>query len=193
MKTIEIQIEGTTPMLQHRMDEATLFGLLGAKQKKTKVAEELTPRDIANKAAYKDDQGYYIPMEYVVGAFRYTASDYKESNKSRKSLKTVAAGIFRPCTDRTHLLGDDNKPLQNFEVDVRKATNHTKGAIAVCRPRFDRWKAKFHVNIDDTVISVPLAQQILEDAGKRSGIGSFRVSKGGYFGQFRITEWKEVQ
>jgi len=193
MKTVEISIEGTTPLLQHRMDEEALFGLLGAKQKKAKVAEELTPRDIANKAAYKDEAGYYIPLEYVVGAFRYTASDYKESNKSRKSLKTVAAGVFRPVADRAHLLGEDGKPLQNFEVDIRKATNHTKGAVAVCRPRFDRWRAKFAVNIDDTVIAVPTAQAILEDAGKRSGIGSFRVSKGGYFGQFRITEWKEVQ
>lgn len=192
MKTIEVHIEGTTPLLQHRMDEETLFGLLGAKQKKAKAVEELTPRDIANKAAYKDDAGYYIPMEYVVGAFRYTASDYKESNKSRKSLKTVAAGIFRPVTDRTHLLDAEDKPIQSFEVDVRKATNHTKGAIAVCRPRFDRWRAKFQVNIDDTVIAVPMAQQILDDAGKRSGIGSFRVSKGGYFGQFRITSWKEI-
>lgn len=192
MKTIEIEIEGTSPLLQHRFSEEELFGLLGAKQKKAKVIEELTPRDIANKAAYKDDSGYYIPMEYVVGAFKYAASDYKESNKSRKSLKTVAGGAFRPVSDRTHLLDDDNNVLQNFEVDVRKATNHLKGAVAVCRPRFDRWKTKFKINIDESIIAVQTAQSILEDAGKRSGIGSFRVSKGGYFGQFRITEFKEI-
>lgn len=193
MKTVEIEIEGTTPLLQHRMSEETLFGLLGAKQGKAKVVEELTPREIAQRAAYQDDAGFYVPMEYLVGAFRHTASDYKESNKSRKSLKTVAAGVFRPVSDRTHLLDESGKPLQAFEVDVRKATNHTKGAVAVCRPRFDRWRAKFSVNIDDTVIAVPTAQMILEDAGKRSGIGSFRVSKGGYFGQFRIKSWTEVQ
>lgn len=191
MKTVEIEIEGTTPLLQHRMDEAALFSLLGSKQKKTKAVEDLTPRDIANKAAYKDDAGYYIPMEYIVGAFRYTAADYKESNKSRKSLKTVAAGVFRPTTERTHLLTESGAPIQDFEVDVRKATNHTKGAVAVCRPRFDRWRAKFSVNIDDTVISIPTAHAILDDAGRRSGIGSFRVSKGGYFGQFRIMKWEE--
>lgn len=192
MKTVEIEIEGTTPLLQHRMDEATLFGLLGAKQKKAKVVEELTPREIADKAAYKDDAGYYIPLDYVVGAFKHTASDYKEGNKSRKSLKSVAAGIFRPCQERSHLLDDDGKIIQAFEVDIRKATNHTKGAVAVCRPRFDKWKTKFEVAIDDTIISMPMAQQILEDAGKRSGIGSFRVQKGGYFGQFRIKSWKEL-
>lgn len=191
MKTVEIEIEGTTPLLQHRMTEEALFGLLGSKQKKAKVVEELTPRDIAEKASYRDAEGYYIPLEYVVGAFKYAAADYKEGNKSRRSLKTVAAGIFRPIGERTHLLCSEGKPIQSFEVDIRKATNHTKGAVAVCRPRFDRWCAKFSVAVDDTMIALPTAQAILEDAGRRSGIGSFRVSKGGYFGQFRITSWKE--
>lgn len=192
MKNIDIEIEGVTPLLQHRMSEETLFGLLGAKQKKAKVVEELTPREIAGRAAYRDNAGYYIPLEYIVGAFKHAASDYKEGNKSRKSLKTVAAGVFRPIGDRAHLLCGEGKPLQSFEVDVRRATNHSKGAVAVCRPRFDRWRAKFSVAIDDTMIAVPTAQAILEDAGKRAGIGSFRVAKGGYFGQFRITNWSEI-
>ncbi len=190
MKTVEIEIEGTTPLLQHRMDEAALFGLLGAKTKKTKVIEELTPRQIAEKAAYRDEFGCYIPMSYIVGAFKYAASDYKDSGKSKRSLKTVAAGAFRPIQENAYLTDDTGSVLKDFEVDVRKATNHTKGAVAVCRPRFDRWKTKFSILVDDSIIAVGTAQSILEDAGKRSGIGSFRVSKGGYFGQFRISKFE---
>jgi hypothetical protein len=192
MKLIDIEIEGTTPLMQHRMNEEALFGLLAAKQKKAAPKEELTPRQIADKAAYRDADGtYFIPTEYVVGAFRHMASDYKESNKSRRSLKTVAAGIFRPTNGKATLLDENNKALREFEVDIRKGVNHTKGAVAVCRPRFDRWKAKFSVQVDDSIISVSTAQQILEEAGRRAGIGSFRVSKGGYFGQFRILSWQE--
>lgn len=193
MKTIEIEIEGTSPLMQHRMDEGALFALLGNKQKKAQVAEELTPRQIADKAAYKDDRGYYVPSEYFVGAFKHTAADYKDGGKSRRSLKSVAAGVFRPVGDRAHLIDSEGKVIQSFEVDVRKATNHTKGAVAVCRPRFDRWKCKLAVEIDDTVISIPTAHAIFDDAGKRAGIGSFRVSKGGFFGQYRVTSWKEIQ
>lgn len=193
MKTIEVEIEGTTPLLHHRMPEEELFGLLGAKTEKKKAKEELTPREIAERYAYKNDAGqFYIPMEYVVGAFAHVASDYKQKNTTRKSLKTVARGIFRPAQDSAVLLNKANEPLTSFEVDVRKATNHQKGAVAVCRPRFDCWKARFRINVDTDIVATETANEMLNDAGKRSGIGSFRVSRGGYFGQFIVTEWKEV-
>lgn len=193
MKSVKIKIEGITPLLHHRMRDEELFGLLGAKSKKKKVKEELTPREIASSYAYKNDQGFYIPMEYIVGAFKHVASDYKQANTARKSIKTVAAGVFRPMQGTATLMDEKGVPIKDFEVDIRKATNHQKGAVAVCRPRFDRWRADFEIMIDDSILSVEVAQEILQDAGKRSGIGSFRVSKGGYFGQFRILEWDELK
>ena len=82
--------------------------------------------------------------------------------------------------------------VKTFEVDIKKATNHLKGAVAVCRPRFDEWRVVFTVEVDDDIITPELALTILEDSGKRSGIGSFRVSKGGYYGQFSVTSWQEL-
>lgn len=193
MKQVEVEIEGVTPLLQHRMNEETLMGLLAPKARKTKVVEELTPRQIAEKAVYRDDKGCFIPAEYVVGAFKFAASDFKENNKTRRSMKTIAAAIFRPNEGVIRLLDEEGKQLKDFEVDIKKATNHAaKGAVAVCRPRFDRWKCRFTVSIDDSMIAPALAQQIFEESGKRVGIGSFRVAKGGVFGQFRVTKWKET-
>ncbi len=192
MTEIEIEITGNSPMLHHKMPDEDLFKLLGAKQEKKKSQEELTPREIAERHVYKTGEHYIIPMEMVVGAIKHVASDYKQKNTARKSLKTVAAGAIRPGQDAAVMLGEDGNPLASFEVDVRKATNHQKGAIAVCRPRFDKWKARFKLNIDETIITTKVAQEMLEDAGKRAGIGSFRVARGGYFGQFRVTEWKEL-
>lgn len=193
MKTIEIEIEGITPLLQHRMTDEQLFGLLGAKTEKKKSKEEFTPREIAQTHVYQNKDGeFYIPLEYIVGAFKHVASDYKQKNTARKSLKTVAGGIFRPAQDQAVLTDKSNNPLASFEVDVRKATNHQKGAVAVCRPRFDVWKTKFKVMVDDSICATETAHEILNDAGKRSGIGSYRVSKGGYFGQFIVTKWNET-
>jgi hypothetical protein len=193
MKNIEIEITGTTSLLQHRMGEEELFKLLGARQEKKKSKEELEPRQIAERCAYKAADGtFYIPLEYVVGAFKHVASDYKQKSTSRRSMKTVAAGVFRPAQETATLLKEDGTPITTFEVDIRKATNHQKGAVAVCRPRFDRWKARFTMAVDDSILAPEMAHEILNDAGKRSGIGSFRVSRGGYFGQFRVTEWKET-
>lgn len=193
MKTIDIEIEGTSPLLQHAMPQETLMGLLGVKAAKIKPIEEMTPREIAERHAYKSKDGkFVIPMEYIAGAFQFAASDYKQKNSSRKTMKGIAKGIFRPTSEFAPLFDEKGKPMDTFEVDIRKATNHQKGAVAVCRPRFDKWKCKFTVMIDDTLVAPQTCNAILTDAGKRSGIGSYRVSRGGYFGQFMITNWKEI-
>lgn len=193
MKTFKVKIEGITPLLQHRMTEEELFGLLGAKTQKKKDKGEETPREIAEKYAYREDDGScYIPGEYIVGAISHVAGDYKQKNSIRKSLKGIIKGIVRPTRERIPLLTKKGKALNDFEVDVRKATNHQKGAVAVCRPRFDEWTAEFELSINDELIGPETCLEILQDAGRRSGIGSFRVQRGGYFGQFQVSEWKAI-
>jgi len=192
MQIFNVEIKGTTPLLQHRMTDDQLFSLLGAKGEKKKVDTVETPREIAEKYAYKDkNQQFVIPRAYLVGAFKHVASDYKQKNTARKSYKTIAAGIFRPNEEFSTLLDFKDKPITDFEVDIKKATNHLKGAVAVCRPRFDQWKCKFTVSVDDEIIAPSVALEILQDAGKRAGIGSYRVAKGGYFGQFQVVSWKK--
>lgn len=193
MKTFEVELNGTTPIMHHKMTQEELFKLLGKKEKKAKPKEELTPRQIADSHSYKNKNGeYVIPLEYVSGAFKHVAGDYKQTHKStRRSIKAIAGGVFRPVEEFAVLLNEKNKPIKKFEVDIRKATNHRAGAVAVCRPRFDRWKTKFSIMIDDSILTPEIALEILEDSGRRAGIGSYRVSKSGYFGQFQVTSWKE--
>jgi len=193
MQTYSVRIEGVTPLLHHKMTQEELMGLLGIKAKKKKVKEEMTPREIADKHAYKTDTGYCIPMGYISGAFAGVASDYKQINSPRKSYKSVAGGVFRPTQEFSILKTKDNKTIKSYEVDIKKATNHRAGAVAVCRPRFDDWSCEFDIAIDDDILPQETALQILEDAGRRAGIGSFRVSKGGYYGQFAVTKWKELK
>lgn len=193
MKNIKLKIKGITPLLQHRFTEEELMGLLGSKSEKKKDKETLTPREIASKYAYQGEDGtYQIPTAYLIGAFKSVASEYKQKNSVRKSMKSIAGGILKPQSEFATLVDEHGVPLSGFEVDIRKATNHQKGAVAVCRPRFDKWEVHLDVMIDDELASPEIVHQILNDAGKRAGIGSFRVSKGGSFGQFRVTEFTEV-
>lgn len=192
MKTYNLKIKGRTPLLQHRFSEEALFGLLGSKSEKKKVQEVKTPREIAESHAYKAADGsFYIPSEYLIGAIRHVASDYKQKNSQRKSLKQVIVGAIRPEKETVTLL-DEGRPITAFEVDVRRAVNHKAGAVAVCRPRFDRWEAEVNLMIDDTIVDEKTALQMIEDAGLRAGVGSFRIQRGGYFGSFQVTEWKQI-
>lgn len=193
MKTYKVKIKGITPLMQHRMSEDALFGLLGTKSKKKIDKIEQTPRQLAEKAVYRVNEKFAIPSGYIAGAFAHVAGDYKQANSSRKSYKTIAGGIFRLLDEFIELKDKNGNPIPDFEVDIRKGNNHQRGAICVCRPRFDSWSAEFTVEIDTDLISQETAHQILCDAGKRSGIGSFRVSKGGIFGQFQVIEWKQLE
>lgn len=194
MKTVKVKLKGVTPMLQHRMTEDELFGLLGTKTTKKTDKEDQTPRQIAEKYAYKSEDGtFHIPSEYVTGALSYVASEYKQKNSIRKSLKQIIRGVVSPVSVKADLFEDETmmKRITSFEVDIRKATNHQKGAVAVCRPRFDKWYTELEMQVDTDLVSTDTLKDMLEDAGKRSGIGSFRVAKGGMFGKFQVIEFKE--
>lgn len=190
MKRFDVELTGSSPLLQHRMPEEEILKLLGAKDTKKKIKQEFTPREMAERYAYRKGTNYVLPLEYIRSAFRGASSEYKQKHSSRKSYKSIAASIFRPIGDSAPLLDHKNKKIIKFEVDIQKATNHLKGAVAVCRPRFDKWKSKFQVMIDDDLISEEMALQILQDAGRRVGIGSFRIVCGGYFGAFEVTKFQ---
>lgn len=191
----ELELVGASPLLHHRMPEETLMALLGSKRaQKKKPENDETPRQIADRFAYKKEDGtYYIPSTYLSGAFIEASSEYKMSNSSRKSMRYMAAGVLMFKEQEIALLDEKNKPIKNFEVDIRKATNHLKGAVVVCRPRFDTWKLKTKVIVDETLVDNSRVLEILQDSGHRVGIGSFRISKRGSFGQFDVVKWKRIE
>ena len=199
MKTYLVELTGRTSLLHHKMTEEVMMNLLQGDKGKKKVTKEYrTPREIASDHVYQDKEKkyFYIPMGYVVGAFSHVAADYKQTG-SRKSIKTIASGVFVPCSDKAVLLNPKNsKPLKDWEVQIDKATcgNAGKGtAVVVCRPRFDEWKTRFYVELEDDLLAPDRAEEILSDSGRRAGIGSWRVNKGGVYGKFSVTMFKEVK
>lgn len=195
MKTIQVEISCVTPIMHHRMSEEAVLALLGSKATTKKEKVVRTPREIAEEAAYRTSDGlFFIPGGYIIGAFINAAANYKRSDSSKKSLMSLAGAAFRVSEEQIVLLDPKtNKPIKDFEVDVRKGNNGLKGAICVCRPRFDQWKCRFAVTLEEDMISSETANKVLTDAGRQVGIGSFRPAKKGWFGQFMITEWKELK
>jgi hypothetical protein len=82
------------------------------------------------------------------------------------------------------------KLVNDFEVDSRPVTiPATKGRVMRHRPRWDEWTAQFSLDIDPTVLPVDLIHQLLEEGGRRIGIGDFRPERAGPFGRFAIVTW----
>jgi len=188
MKTVEVEIRGITPLLVHRFNEQA------EQSKKTRRVEvkNRDPRTEATQNAYIDEKTktFYFNA-YAIPASMGNAGANHKATGTRKSLRFVVPSAVRTTSDGITILNGSG-PAKDFEVDSRPVTiPATKGRIMRHRPRFDQWGAKFDLVIDDDLLSIEMAHQLLNEAGQSIGIGDFRPEKRGPFGTFRVVRFEE--
>lgn len=191
MKTVTVEIRGTSSLLQHRFDEKAESQTKRSSRKILLKQEE--PRDAAKRVVYQSSDGtYFFPSTWITGTLSGAGSNYKQTG-SRKSLRFLVPTAIVPVGDTVMILNGSG-PAKDFEVDSRPVTiPATKGRIMRHRPRFDQWGARFSLRINDDILPVETAHQLLTDAGVGVGIGDYRPAKGGPFGTFRVTHWEEQE
>jgi hypothetical protein len=186
MKTIEVTIVGTTPMLQHRFDEKAEI----QEATRSVVENHGTPREQAEKAVYRDgNNGFYFPGTWIVGSIKAAGENHKlkGSRKSAKYLVPAAVNIQEIIVPVKN--GDGKSLAKDFEVDSRPVTiPATKGRIMRHRPRFDAWAANFTLLVNENVLPEDFVHKLLTEAGEQRGLGDFRPT----FGRFRVTRWKAI-
>lgn len=187
VKPIDVEIRGVTPLLIHRFTEQAETAASTRKLK----ASQVDPREEAEQHAYIAKDGtYYFNAFAIPNAMGNAGSNHKMRG-SRKSLRFVVPSAVRMDTDTVTILNGTG-PAKNFEVDSRPVTiPATKGRIMRHRPRFNEWGAKFRLYVDDSVLDLSVAHQLLNEAGQTIGIGDFRPEKRGPFGTFRVTKFEE--
>lgn len=185
-KSIDVQIVGTTPMLQHRFEESAEQ----AKPTRKVVVEHGTPREQAEKVVYRNGNGFYFPGSWIFGSIVEAGGNHKLRG-SRKSAKFVVPAAVRVLEPDISLLNGDGKLVKDFEVDSRPVSiPATKGRIMRHRPRFEQWSAKFTLVVNTDLLPEEFVQKLLSEAGEQQGIGDYRPNRKGPFGCFRITSWK---
>ena len=186
MKTVDVEIRGITPLLIHRFAEDAEQG------KKTRRIEMVNrdPRTEAKKAAYIAKDGTFFFSAFSIPNCMGAAGSSHKATGSRKTLRFVVPSAVRVLSDAITILNGAGVAT-DFEVDSRPVTiPATKGRIMRYRPRWDSWGAKFSLSINDDLLGVDTAQQLLQEAGLTIGIGDFRPEKRGPFGTFLIKQWK---
>jgi len=185
MKTVQVEIRGITPLLIHRFNEEAE----SAKKIRRIEMTQRDPRQEATKNAYiAKDNTFYFNAFSIPSAMGSAGSNHKATG-TRKTLRFVVPSAVRMLSDVVTILNGSG-PAKNFEVDSRPVTiPATKGRIMRHRPRFDQWGARFEMSINDDLLSVEMAHQLLNEAGLSIGIGDFRPEKRGPFGTFRVTEF----
>lgn len=187
MKTVHVEIRGTTPLLIHR------FGEDAEQSKATRkmLVSTYDPREEATKHAYIAKDGTFFFSAFAIPNAMGAAGSNHKMKGSRKTLRFVVPSAVRVTTDTITILNGSG-PAKSFEVDSRPVTiPATKGRIMRHRPRFDTWGAEFDLVINDDHLDLSISQQLLTEAGQSIGIGDFRPEKRGPFGTFRVTRFEE--
>lgn len=183
MKTFNIEIEGTTPLLMNRPSQLDI----GDKSKSVK-RETQTPREIAEAKVYVDGEGRtYIPATWFQGCIVEAGKQKKMMGKgSAKATYSKVAG--------------SSVEINPFEIELKEkwevfsilAVNPTtRGKNVLHRPKFNKWSLSFEVTFDEEQIEVPVMKDLFDIAGRSVGVGDWRPAKKGRFGKFQVTSWKE--
>jgi hypothetical protein len=187
MKQVEVEIRGVTPLLIHRFTDS-------AEQSKTTrrvEVKQVEPREEAKKNAYIAADGTFYFSAFAIPNCMGNAGSNHKARGNRKTLRFVVPSAVRMLSDTVTILNGAG-PAKDFEVDARPVTiPATKGRVMRYRPRFDCWGAKFTMSVNDDLLSLETAHQLLNEAGQGIGIGDFRPEKRGPFGCFRVTRFEE--
>lgn len=192
---IEIEIQGTMPLLMNRFGEDSEVKV-GGGTSVTFTGDRGTPREQAAPKRYSDDAGrLYIPGPNIYAAIIAAGSFHKAGKSKLTTFKTslIPAGVM--VDDLVcQLIDADGKAITEWEVDSRSVVNPSTGGRRMChRPRVDKWRMRFTLDVDTTMFSPNLVRAIVDDAGKKLGLGDYRPQKKGPFGRFVVSRWNEVK
>ncbi len=186
---IEIRIEGTTPLICNRFTDEAAEKASNGSRGSSAGADRGTPMEIAETKLYRGIGGdLMIPqpnlMRCLVEGGRFHKIGKAQVTTSKSTMMYSCLDI-----DGAEILIEHREP---WRVDTRAVRiPSTGGRILAHRPMFDDWALTFECTLDAGIIGPKLFRQIVDDAGKRIGLGDFRPATKGPFGKFVVTQWQE--
>ena len=181
MKNIEVEVTGISPLLQHRFPMEDSDQQSTAKNRKQK-------EDDVEKSLYRLEDGtIYQPCEHFISSLKKAGAKYQIPGQGKATYKNLigsGAVIITPdAIPHKH---------QEFVIDARPVViAATKGRIVRRRPMLRKWSLNFQIEFDEDEISAATIKDLLEYAGRRVGIGDFRPERGGHFGRFMVSKFKQ--
>jgi hypothetical protein len=186
---VKATIAGVTPILMNRFTAENEVDVTSGSRPAHK-GDQGSPREQAEKKLYADSEGkLYIPgpniFACLIEAGKYHKLNKKQVTTQKRSM--VPAGLS---------VEEIVCPLKTpgWEVDSRSVVNPSTGGRIMChRPRCDKWELTFTLDIDETLFSPKFVRQLVDDAGKRVGLGDYRPDRKGPFGKFVVKGWRELK
>lgn len=188
---IEIEVAGTTALICNRFHDEAAERATSGSRILAAAGDKGTPREQAERKLYYGRDGV-TPMIPQPNLLRSIVDGGQFHKAGRSKITTQRSSLLYACLD----IDEAEIPITHREpwrVDTRAVRiPSTGGRILAHRPMFDDWMLRFTVVLDTDVIGAKLLRSIMDDAGKKIGLGDFRPSTKGPFGKYVVTQWREV-
>jgi len=186
MKTIKVEITGTTPLLMNRPSQLEI-----SDKSKDVKRENRTPKEIAEAKLYTDAEGkIYLPSTWFRGSLVEAGKQKKMGGKGT-SKATYSKAVGSSVSIEPFELLLKKQSWETFTVLAVIPT--TKGRVPLHRPQFKKWEVDMQVVFEEEQIEPPVMKELFDIAGKMVGVGDWRPAKKGMFGKFQVTSWKEAK
>lgn len=191
MTHIAITISGVTPLICNKFTDASAAQASAGTRSAVYTTDRGTPLEIAESKLYLDlEEKVCIPSPNVLRCIVDGGAFFKAG---RSKITTQKSSLLYSCLD----IEAATIPIvhrQPWKVDSRAVRIPSTGGRILChRPMFDDWKLEFEVDLDIEILSTKLLRQIIDDSGKRIGLGDFRPSTKGPYGKFVVDKWAEEE
>lgn len=186
---ISVEISGVTGLLCNRFSDEAAQASTNGDRGSSAGMDRGSPQDIAASKLYIGLNGKpMIPspnlLRSIVDGGAYTKVGKKQITTARSSLLYACLSIEAAEIEIIH--------KQPWRVDTRAVRIPSTGGRILChRPAFDDWALAFEVELDTSIVNAKLLRQIVDDAGKRIGLGDFRPATKGPYGRYVVTRWVE--
>lgn len=187
---VEVELTGTTALICNRFHDEAAEAATSGRRLSTAAADRGSPREQAEKKLYygADGKTLIIPQPNLLRSVVDGGAFHKAG---RSKITTQKSSLIYACLD----IDGSEIPIlykEPWRVDTRAVRiPATGGRILMHRQMFDDWALRFTVTLDTDVIGVKLLRAIVDDAGKKIGLGDFRPATKGPYGKFVVTKWTE--
>lgn len=204
IKSYEVEIEGTTPLLMHWdniewADEMEHWKSRPENKKKSKAGDDRTPAFRWIGSVYNDGKVVSIPAEIISPCLMQAGAmvpvpgakgskTFKAQTQSGMKIDApyypliINGGTTIPYDKIAALMDEDSFPEHmqavkklGFKLFIKRAAVGSSKHVRV-RPRFEEWKVKFQISVWDDQLTDESLRLIFENAGMFKGLGDWRPS-----------------
>lgn len=189
MKSLTFKLTGANPLMLNNSQTVNPFNKytlalkpLTAKRKKTEDDMMEIYRLQFVSSLYMKDGIYILPSDHFWKSLCTAAKEQKLGKKFEQSLQVVEDAVL-DFPEKN--MSPDELYKEGSHVDIRDGVIGGKSRVPVCRAIFNDWSVKFTVWFDETQIDQKDLERIVEIAGQRYGVGTYRKKYGRFHAEIQ--------